>query len=124
MTGARTIVFGALLALAVALAQNSLVRLVEASGAREQPAFVLVVLLAAFIGVLAAVMTRMLRLPSATAPTALVLGWTLVPVALAALPSASTSFLAGDAALTGAEALALAAASVAGARTHGVPADG
>jgi hypothetical protein len=63
----------------------------------------------------------MLRLPGATAPTVLVLGWTLVPVALGMIPSAATSLFAGDAALTGGEALSLAAATIAAAITLGMP---
>lgn len=123
MIGARSGVLGALLAVLVAVAYQGVVRLVEASGARDQPALVLILLLAAFLGVLTAVATRMLRLPGATAPTALVLGWTLVPVVLAAIPSAATALFAGDAALTSGQALALATAAVAAAITLGVPAE-
>jgi len=121
--GLRPLVLGALLALAVAVAYQGLVRLVAASGARDQPAVILILLLAAFLGVLAAVLTRTLRLPGATAPTVLVLGWTLVPVLLAAVPSAATQLFAGSAALTASQALALATATVAAAVTLGVPAD-
>jgi membrane-associated HD superfamily phosphohydrolase len=121
--GARSLVLGILLALAVAIAYQGVVRLVEASGARDQPALILVLLLAAFLGVLAAVGTRMLRLPGATAPTALVLGWTLVPAVLSAIPSAATAIFAGDAALTSGQALALATATVAAAVTLGVPSE-
>jgi hypothetical protein len=121
MSGARAAVLGLLLALGVAIAEQGVVRLVDASGARNQPALVLVLLLAAFLGVVTAVATRMLRLPGATAPTVLVLGWTLVPVALGMIPSAATSLFAGDAALTGGEALSLAAATIAAAITLGVP---
>jgi hypothetical protein len=121
--GARSAVLGILLALAVTVAYRAVVGLVEASGARDQPALVLILLLAAFLGVLAAVATRMLRLPGATAPTALVLGWTLVPVVLAAIPSAATQLFAGDAALSTGQALALATATVASAVTLGVPAE-
>lgn len=123
MIGARSGILGAVLAVAVAVAYQGVVRLVEASGARDQPALVLILLLAAFLGVLTAVATRMLRLPGATAPTALVLGWTLVPVVLAAIPSAATALFAGDAALTSGQALALATAAVAAAITLGVPAE-
>jgi hypothetical protein len=84
---------------------------------------ILVLLLAAFLGVLTAVVTRTLRLPGATAPTALVLGWTLVPAILALIPSAATTLFAGDAALTASEAIALAVATIAAAVTLGVPAD-
>jgi hypothetical protein len=99
------------------------VRLVAASGARDQPALVLVLLLAAFLGVLTAVVTRMLRLPGATAPTVLVLGWTLVPIVLGAIPAEATGVFAGGGALSAGEALALATATVAAAVTLGVPSD-
>jgi hypothetical protein len=123
MIGARSGVLGALLAIAVAIGYQGIVLLVEASGAREQPALILILLLAAFLGVLTAVATRMLRLPGATAPTVLVLGWTLVPVILGAIPSAATQLFAGDAALSAGQALALATATVAAAVTLGVPAE-
>jgi hypothetical protein len=123
MIGARSGVLGALLAIAVAVGYQGIVLLVEASGAREQPALILILLLAAFLGVLTAVATRMLRLPGATAPTVLVLGWTLVPVILGAIPSAATQLFAGDAALSAGQALALATATVAAAVTLGVPAE-
>lgn len=123
MIGARSAILGLILAIAVAVAEQGLVRLVSASGAKDQPAVVLVLLLAAFLGVLTAVATRTLRLPGATAPTVLVLAWTLVPAALAAVPSAATGMFAGDAALTASEALALAVATIAAAITLGVPAD-
>ena len=123
MIGVRSGVLGALLALAVAVAYQGVVGLVQASGARDQPALILILLLAAFLGVLTAVATRMLRLPGATAPTVLVLGWTLVPVVLAAIPSAATQLFAGDAALNTGQALALATATVAAAVTLGVPAE-
>jgi hypothetical protein len=123
MIGVRSGVLGALLALAVAVAYQGVVGLVQASGARDQPALILILLLAAFLGVLTAVATRMLRLPGATAPTVLVLGWTLVPVVLAAIPSAATQLFAGDAALSTGQALALATATVAAAVTLGVPAE-
>jgi hypothetical protein len=121
--GLRPVVLGVLLALAVAIAYQLIVDLVGASGARDQPAIVLILLLSAFLGVLTAVATRMLRLPGATAPTVLVLGWTLVPVLLAAIPSAATALFAGDAALSSGQALALATATVAAAITLGVPAE-
>lgn len=123
MSGARSLLLAALLALAVAIAQQGLVRLVEASGARDQPALILVLLLAAFLGVLTAVLSRMLRLPGATAPTVLVLGWVLVPAVLGAIPSAATQLFANDAALSAPEALALVTATVAAAVTLGVPGD-
>ena len=123
MIGVRSAVLGVLLALAVTIAYEGLVSLVDASGARDQPALILILLLAAFLGVLTAVATRMLRLPGATAPTVLVLGWTLVPVLLGAIPSAATQLFAGDAALSAGQALALATATIAAAVTLGVPAD-
>lgn len=123
MIGARSAVLGLILAIAVAVAEQGLVRLVSASGAKDQPAVVLVLLLAAFLGVLTAVATRTLRLPGATAPTVLVLGWTLVPALLGLVPSAATSLFAGDAALTTSEALSLAVATIAAAVTLGVPAE-
>lgn len=123
MIGVRSVVLGALLALAVTVTYRLIVNLVDASGARDQPATVLILLLSAFLGVLTAVATRMLRLPGATAPTVLVLGWTLVPVLLAAIPSAATALFAGDATLSGAQSLALATATVAAAITLGVPAE-
>lgn len=123
MIGARAAVLGALLALAVTVAYQLIVRLVEVSGASDEPAVILILLLSAFLGVITAVATRMLRLPGATAPTVLVLGWTLVPVLLAAIPSAATALFAGDAAMTSGQALALATAVVASAITLGVPAE-
>jgi hypothetical protein len=121
--GVRSVVLGTLLALAVTIAYQLIVGLVDASGARDQPATILILLLSAFLGVLTAVATRMLRLPGATAPTVLVLGWTLVPVLLAAIPSAATDLFASDGALTSGQALALATATVAAAITLGVPAE-
>lgn len=123
MIGVRSVMLGALLALGVTIAYQAVVGLVEASGARDQPALILILLLSAFLGVLAAVATRMLRLPGATAPTVLVLGWTLIPVILGAIPSAATALFAGDAALSSGQALALATATVAAAVTLGVPGD-
>jgi len=121
--GVRSALLGALLALAVTIAYQGVVQLVNASGARDQPALILILLLAAFLGVLTAVVTRMLRLPGATAPTVLVLGWTLIPVLLAAIPSAATQLFGGDGALSAGQALALATATVAAAVTLGVPAE-
>lgn len=123
MSGARSAVLGILLALGVTVAYQGIVRLVDASGARDQPAIVLILLLSAFLGVLTAVVTRVLRLPGATAPTVLVLGWTLIPIFLAAVPSAATELFAGDGTLTSGQALALATATVAAAVTLGVPAE-
>ena len=123
MTGARALLLGAVLAVGVAILQQGLVRLVTASGARDQPALVLVMLLAAFLGVLTGVATRMLRLPGAVAPTVLVLGWILVPALFALVPSSATALFAGDAALEAQEALALVTAALAAAVTLGVPED-
>ena len=123
MTGARSAVLGILLAVAVTIAYRGIVNLVGASGARDQPALILILLLAAFLGVLTAVVTRTLRLPGATAPTVLVLGWTLIPVVLAAIPSAATQLFAGEGALSANQAMALATATVAAAVTLGVPAE-
>jgi hypothetical protein len=121
--GARAAVLGVLLAAGVTIAYQGIVRLVDASGARDQPAVVLILLLSAFLGVLTAVATRTLRLPGATAPTVLVLGWTLIPVILAAIPSAATQLFGTDGALSSSQAMALATATVAAAVTLGVPAE-
>jgi hypothetical protein len=121
--GVRAAVLGVLLALGVTIAYRGIVTLVSASGAREGPALILILLLSAFLGVVTAVATRVVRLPGAAAPTALVLGWTLIPVVLAAIPSAATQLFAGAGALTTNQALALATATVAAAVTLGVPAD-
>ncbi len=123
MSGVRSASLGAVLALFVTIAYRGVVSLVEASGARDQPALILILLLSAFLGVLTAVVTRMLRLPGATAPTVLVLGWTLVPLILQAIPSAATQLFGGDAALSSGQAMALATATVAAAVTLGVPAE-
>jgi hypothetical protein len=121
VNGARSAILGALVAVAVAISHEGLVRLVAASGAKDQPGMVLALLLAAFLGVLTAVVTRVLRLPSATAPSALVVGWILVPALLGAIPSAATDLFAGDAAQTAEQALALVVATIAAAVTLGVP---
>lgn len=121
MSGARAVIFGLVLALAVAVGEQGLVRLVDASGAKDQPAIVLVLLLAAFLGVLTAVVTRMFQLPGATAPTALVIGWVLVPPILGAIPSAATHLFARTAALSVSEGLALVVATIAASITLGVP---
>jgi hypothetical protein len=121
--GARPAVLGAILALLVALGQQGVVRLVDASGAQAEPRVILILLLAAFVGVLTAVVTRMLRLPGAVAPIVLVLGWILVPPVLAAIPSEATQLFAGSAALRVAEALALVTATLASAVTLAVPAE-
>ena len=123
MSPARTIILTVILAIGVALLEQGLIRLVEASGARNQPAVVLVLLLSAFLGLLTAILTRSLDLPGAMAPTALVLGWIIVPVVLAAIPSQATAAFGGGAALDAAEAIALAVAVMAAAVTLGVQAD-
>lgn len=123
MIGARPAVLGAILALLVALGQQGVVRLVDASGAQAEPRVILILLLAAFVGVLTAVVTRMLRLPGAVAPTVLVLGWILVPPLLGAIPSEATQLFAGTAALRVAEALALVVATLASAVALAVPAE-
>jgi len=123
VTGARSALLGLVLAITVTIAYQAIVSLVNASGARDQPATLLILLLAAFLGVLTAVATRMLRLPGATAPTVLVLGWTLIPVIFAAIPSAATQLFGSSGALSTGQALALATATVAAAVTLGVPAE-
>lgn len=123
MSGARSVLLGAVLAFLVSVAYQAIVGLVEASGARDQPALVLILLLSAFLGVLTAVVTRMLQLPGATAPTVLVLGWTLVPIILGAIPSEATAGFAGQGGLSAGQALALATATVASAVALGVPAE-
>ena len=123
MTGVREAFLGAFLAILVTVAQQGMVRLVDASGASDTPALVLVLLLAAFLGVLTAVATRMARLPGATAPTVLVLGWTLVPAVLGAIPAPATQLFASDAALSAPDAYSLVVATIAAAVTLGVPAE-
>jgi uncharacterized membrane protein HdeD (DUF308 family) len=123
MSGARSTVVGALLATGVAVVHEGLVRLVEASGARDQPAVVLILLLAAFLGLLTAVVVRAMRLPGALAPTVLVIGWIVVPPLLRAVPAAATQYFAADASLTVPDAVALAVAVLAAAVTLGVQAE-
>ena len=123
MSGARSTFLGAFLAVGVAIVQRGLVGLVEASGARDQPAVLLILLLAAFLGLLTAVLVRAMRLPGALAPTVLVLGWIVVPPLLSAIPSAATHYFASDAALAAPDAVALAVAVLAAAVTLGVQAE-
>jgi hypothetical protein len=123
MSGARSTLLGALLAVGVAVAQRGLVGLVEASGAKDQPAVILVLLLAAFLGLLTAVVVRAMRLPGAVAPTVLVIGWIVVPPLLRAIPAAATRYFASDASLTAPDAVALAVAVLAAAVTLGVQAE-
>jgi uncharacterized membrane protein HdeD (DUF308 family) len=123
VSGTRSVFLGALLAVGVAVLQEGLVRLVEASGARDQPAVILILLLAAFLGLLTAVAVRATRLPGAVAPTVLVIGWIVVPPLLKAIPSVATQSFASDASLTAADAVALAVAVLATAITLGVQAE-
>jgi uncharacterized membrane protein HdeD (DUF308 family) len=123
MSGARAAIVAAVLALGVAILGQGLVRLVEASGAKDQPAVVLILLLAAFLGLLTAVVVRSMRLPGAMAPTVLVLGWIVVPPILGAIPSGATQYFAGDVALAAEDAVALAVAVIAAAITLGVQAE-
>jgi len=123
VSGTRSVVLGALLAVGVAILQEGLVRLVEASGAKDQPAVILILLLAAFLGLLTAVVVRAMRLPGAVAPTVLVIGWIVVPPLLKAIPAAATDIFASDASLTAPDAVALAVAVLAAAVTLGVQAE-
>jgi uncharacterized membrane protein HdeD (DUF308 family) len=123
MSGARSVTLGALLAVGVAVLQRGLVGLVEASGAKDQPAVILILLLAAFLGLLTAVVVRAMRLPGAVAPTVLVMGWVIVPPLLRAIPAAATQYFAADASMTAANAVALAVAVLAAAVTLGVQAE-
>jgi hypothetical protein len=120
VSGSRSAFLGALLAVGVAVLQEALVRLVEASGAKDQPALILIMLLAAFLGLLTAVGVRALRLPGAVAPTVLVLGWIVVPPLLRAIPAGATQYFESDASLTAPDAVALAVAVLAAAFTLGV----
>jgi hypothetical protein len=123
MSGSRSVFLGALLAVGVAVLQEGLVRLVEASGAKDQPALILVLLLAAFLGLLTAVGVRAMRLPGAVAPTVLVIGWIVVPPLLKAIPAGATQYFASDASLTAPDAVALVVAVLAAAVTLGVQAE-
>jgi hypothetical protein len=123
VTGSRSVFLGVVLALGVAVLQEALVRLVEASGARDQPAVILILLLAAFLGLLTAVVVRAMRLPGAVAPTVLVIGWIVVPPLLKAVPAAATQYFASDASLTAPTAVGLAVAVLAAAVTLGVQAE-
>ena len=124
MSGPRAALILAVLAVLVAVLGQGLVRLVEASGAREAPAVALILLLAAFLGLLTAVVSRSMSLPGAIAPTALVLGWIVVPVILGAIPAAATQLFAGDAALSATDAVALTVAVLAAAVTLNVSGSG
>jgi hypothetical protein len=118
--GARVVVLVVLLALGVAIVDEGLVRLVEASGARDQPAAILVLLLSAFLGLLTAVLARAMRLPGSVAPTALVLGWIAVPPLLGGIPGEATQLFAGNPNLNATEAIALVVAVVSAAITLAV----
>jgi predicted nucleic acid-binding protein len=123
MSGARAVVLSVVLAIVVAVVEQGLVKLVDASGAKDQPAVILVLLLAAFLGLLTAIATRALRVPGAVAPTVLVVGWILIPPVMGAIPSAATQLVAGKAGLSTTDAIALAVAVIAAAATLGVSAE-
>jgi hypothetical protein len=120
VSGARVAIMAVILAIGVAIVDQGLVRLVDASGAKDQPAVILVLLLSAFLGLLTAVLCRALDLPGAVAPTVLVLAWIVVPPVLGAIPGEATQLFAGNAALKATEAIALAVAVVAAAVTLSV----
>ncbi|MGH2392871.1 MAG: hypothetical protein ACRDGH_05145 [Candidatus Limnocylindria bacterium] len=120
MRGARNVLVTVLLAGLVAVVQQGLVRLVQSSGAAPEPAVILILLLAAFLGLLTGVATRALNLPGAVAPTSLVMAWTVAPVIFGALPWPIFQALGGDAAIDPTESLALAVAAIAAAVTLGV----
>ena len=120
MRGARAVLLTILLAGLVAVVQQGLVRLVQGSGAAPEPAVILILLLAAFLGLLTGVATRALSLPGAVAPTSLVMAWTVAPVIFGALPWPIFQALGGDAAIDATDSLALAVAAVAAAVTLGV----
>lgn len=120
MRGARAVLLTVLLAGLVAVIQQGLVRLVQGSGAAPEPAVILILLLAAFLGLLTGVATRALNLPGAVAPTSLVMAWTVAPVIFGALPWPIFQALGGDAAIDATDSLALAVAAVAAAVTLGV----
>jgi hypothetical protein len=120
MRGARAVLLTVLLAGLVAVIQQGLVRLVQGSGAAPEPAVILILLLAAFLGLLTGVATRAMNLPGAVAPTSLVMAWTVAPVIFGALPWPIFQALGGDAAIDPTESLALAVAAIAAAITLGV----
>jgi hypothetical protein len=120
VSGSRSVFLGAVLAVGVAVLQRGLVGLVQASGAKDQPALILILLLAAFLGLLTAVVVRAMRLPGAVAPTVLVIGWIMVPPLLKAIPAGATQYFASDASLTAPDAVALVVAVLAAAVTLGV----
>jgi len=118
--GARAVLLTILLAGLVAVIQQGLVRLVQGSGATPEPAVILILLLAAFLGLLTGVATRAMNLPGAVAPTSLVMAWTVAPVIFGALPWPIFQALGGDAAIDPTESSALAVAAIAAAITLGV----
>lgn len=120
MRGARAVLLTILLAGLVAVVQQGLVRLVQGSGAAPEPAVILILLLAAFLGLLTGVATRALNLPGAVAPTSLVMAWTVAPVIFGSLPWPIFQALGGDAAIDPTESFALAVAAIAAAVTLGV----
>ena len=120
MRGARAVLLTILLAGLVAVIQQGLVRLVQGSGATPEPAVILILLLAAFLGLLTGVATRAMNLPGAVAPTSLVMAWTVAPVIFGALPWPIFQALGGDAAIDPTESSALAVAAIAAAITLGV----
>ena len=120
MRGARAVVLTILLAAGVAVVQQGLVRLVEGSGAAAEPAVILILLLAAFLGLLTGVATRALNLPGAVAPTALVMAWTVAPGHLRRRCRGRSSRALGGDARSHRESVALAVAAIAAAITLGV----
>ena len=120
MSGARSAFGGAVLAVGVAVLDRGLVRLEEASGARRQPAVLLILLLSAFLGLLTAVVVRAVRLPGAMAPTVLVLGWVVVPPLMGLVPSQATDLFSGGAEQTATQAVALVVAVLSATVTLGV----
>ena len=120
MTGARVAVLALVLSVVVAIVDQGLVRLVDASGARDQPAVLLILLLSAFLGLLTALVGRALDLPGAITPTALVMAWIIVPPVMQAIPGEATQLFAGSADLSASEAVSLAVAVISAAATLAV----
>ena len=117
MNGARITTLVILLAVGVAVVDQGLVRLVEASGARDEPATLLVLLLSAFLGLLTAMVGRALNLPGALTPTALVVAWIIVPPVMQAIPGDAGQIFSGTAELDATEAISLAVAVISAAAT-------
>ena len=120
MSSPRTILISIVLCVAVGFIWQGLVRLVANSGATDQPAVLLQVLLAAFLGLLTAVAARSLHLGPAIAPAILVLAWIILPPVFEALPWALFNGLGGSAELSAANAVSLAVATTAAAITQSV----